>query len=198
VSDQDPRPQYPKYPGDGGDAFAAGQPPAPYPSAPPPAVERPPSIRTAVRLMLLAAAISLVSMVVGAATTSKDDVAEEVRKNTPNATQGDIDAAFAFGIVFAVIFGLITVGLWLWMAWKNGQGRSWARVVATVLFGLNAFSVAIGLLIASVADSDELNVQSSPVSTVLSVVNFLLALAILVLLWRKESSAYFDSVSHRR
>ena len=35
-----------------------------------------------------------------------------------------------------MIFGLAVIALWLWMARANGQGRTWARVLSTVLFGL--------------------------------------------------------------
>jgi len=34
-----------------------------------------------------------------------------------------------------VVFSLAWVALWLWMARANGRGRSWARIVSTVLFG---------------------------------------------------------------
>jgi hypothetical protein len=31
---------------------------------------------------------------------------------------------------------VIAVALWAWMAWANGRGRNWARIVSAVLFGL--------------------------------------------------------------
>ena len=31
---------------------------------------------------------------------------------------------------------MLGVALWLWMSRANGQGRNWARIVSTVLFGL--------------------------------------------------------------
>jgi biotin transporter BioY len=37
---------------------------------------------------------------------------------------------------FGVIDGLVLAALWLWMAWKTGTGRNWARVASTVFFGL--------------------------------------------------------------
>ncbi len=33
------------------------------------------------------------------------------------------------------IASLVVIALWLWMARENGQGRNWARILATVLFG---------------------------------------------------------------
>ena len=42
-----------------------------------------------------------------------------------------------------VIGGLIAIGLWLWMAWANGRGRGWARVLSAVLFGINTLTLVI-------------------------------------------------------
>ena len=36
----------------------------------------------------------------------------------------------------AIALGLVVIALWLWMARLNGQGRNWARILSTVLFGL--------------------------------------------------------------
>lgn len=37
---------------------------------------------------------------------------------------------------FGVIDGLVLAVLWLWMGWKTGAGRNWARIVSSVFFGL--------------------------------------------------------------
>ena len=39
-------------------------------------------------------------------------------------------------ITVTIVFGLVVIALWLWMARANGQGRNWARILSTVLFGL--------------------------------------------------------------
>ena len=33
------------------------------------------------------------------------------------------------------------IALWLWMARANGQGRNWARILSTVLFGLGTLEL---------------------------------------------------------
>ena len=33
------------------------------------------------------------------------------------------------------------IALWLWMARADGQGRNWARILSTVLFGLAALQL---------------------------------------------------------
>jgi hypothetical protein len=70
------------------------------------------------------------------------------------------------------------------MASANGKGRSWARIVATVLGALSVLS-----LLSSVAQG-----QLTTLNLIVSLVSLALAIAILVLLWRKESSAYYDAV----
>jgi hypothetical protein len=68
------------------------------------------------------------------------------------------------------------------MAVKNGQGRSWARVVATVLGALsilfNLFGLAGG--------------GATAASLVFSLVSLALAAAILFLLYRPESTRFYD------
>lgn len=190
MSDQDPQPQYPKYPGEGGDAFSAGQQPGQYPAAHEPEPERPQSVSTAVRLMQVGAGLSALGTIVSIATIGslKDSIADSMRDSDPNVSQSTIDAAYSVAIVAGVIGGVLAVLLWLWMAWKNGQGRSWARVVATVFGGLNLLSTIFSLT----------SPQADGLSISISLINLVLAGAILMFLWRKESSEYYDAVSRRR
>ena len=45
--------------------------------------------------------------------------------------------------VVAIVGGLVPWSrLWLWMARANGQGRNWARIMSTVLFGLATLDLA--------------------------------------------------------
>ena len=39
-------------------------------------------------------------------------------------------------ITVVMVGGLGAIALWQWMARTNGQGRNWARILSTVLFGL--------------------------------------------------------------
>jgi hypothetical protein len=184
----------PAYPG-------AEQPSAPYGSyptgpgggptgQPPAAPERPGSIALAVKLMLVGAGLSVLSLIYSLTTIGdlKDDIRTELVKDDPSVSQSTIDAAYGIAIGFAVVFGLIGALLWVWMAWKNGQGRSWARVVATVFFGLSL----VGLLFTLGGSSAE------PLSIVSSLISIVLGIVILVLLWRKESSAFYDDVAASR
>jgi hypothetical protein len=154
------------------------------------ATAQPSSIRLAVRLMWAGAALSVVSLIVTLATLDslKSDIRDSLRKSDANYTQSSLDAAYSIAIGGAVFAALVGVGLWLWMAWKNGEGRRWARVVATVLGGINLLSTLYTLTAG----------RSTAASMVLAVVNLVLAAVILVLLWRKESSDFYSARSQPR
>jgi len=177
---QPPAAPYGSYPTGPGTA------PQQRPAAPP----QPSSIALAVKLMWAGAAVSLISLVISLAGlgTLKDDIADQLREDDPSVSHSTIDAAFALGIVFAVVIGALGVLAWLWMAWKNGQGRSWARIVATVLGVLNVLSTLAGFA-SQTAES---------ITLVFSVVNLVLAVVILILLWRKESTDFYEGTAASR
>ena len=89
------------------------------------------------------------------------------------------------GLASTVVVGIIAVGLWVWMAWKNGQGRSWARIVATVFGALNVLFTLVGFT----------QPGTTTVTVIIGIVNMILAVVILVLLWKKESTEYYEAVS---
>jgi hypothetical protein len=68
------------------------------------------------------------------------------------------------------------------MAVKNGQGRSWARVVATVLGALNILFTLFGLV----------GETATSLTVVMSLISLALAGVILFLLFRPESSRFYD------
>lgn len=148
---------------------------------------RPPAVTRAVQLMGAGAVLSALSVVASLATyaTFADETDRQMRRTDPGVSQDAIDTAIAVGITFTVALGVLGVVGWLWMARKNAQGRAWARVTASVLGGLN---VVFTLL--AVAGG-----QFDPLSLVLSGLSVALAAVILVLLWRPESTAFYDAVS---
>jgi hypothetical protein len=65
------------------------------------------------------------------------------------------------------------------MAWKTGQGRGWARILSSVLFGLCTLD-QLSLLKSGVA-----------IGTIFEVVTWLVGLGAIILLWLSSSSEYF-------
>jgi hypothetical protein len=162
-----------------------------YPAGGSQMAQRPPqpsSVRTAMWLMYAGGALSLISAILVLALSGriKTDVDNALLKdNVTNSRDGkkvltlsQIHSVASAYVVIIVVVLLIAVALWVWMAWANGRGRPWARIVASVLFGLNTIFLLIGI---SRAGS----------STLVSGVGWLIGLVAIIMLWQRASSAYF-------
>jgi len=156
----------------------------PYPQGaaePEPGSQRtqpPESIRNAVKLMYAGAAVSLIVIIVALVTIGSAKTA--VHHAFPHYSPAKVRSA-AFGLVaYEVIIQVITIGLWLWMARANQAGKSWARIVSSVLFGLNTL-----ILLASLAR------PHATIGIVLLAVVWVIGLGAIFFLWRKDSSGYF-------
>ena len=158
---------YQPYPTSGSDQLSQQRPPAP------------PSIQTAVKLMYAGAALSAVGFIVGLATIGslKQDI---INSSTKKLTATQLHTAQVVGVATIIFLGLIGIGLWLWMARANAAGKSWARIVAAVLFGLNT----LGLL-SAVARPNALGTK------IFDILGWLVGLGATVFLWRRDSSEYF-------
>ena len=119
----------------------------PYPSSPegsvpePSRAEPPNSVRNAVRLMYIGAALSAVVVIVTLVTIAS--LKDAILPAYPDYTSAQLHNAEIAAVVTSVIGGVIAIGLWLWMAWANRRGRNWARIVAAVFFGINTLDLII-------------------------------------------------------
>ena len=155
----------------------------PYPSRGKPLAEAPrppapPSVVNAVKLMYIGAAVSTVSLIVAFIDIGGTKAA--IKRARPDLTATQVNQLNTFIITLAIVSGLIGIALWLWMARANGQGKNWARIVATVLFGL--------------ATLDLIGVFSQPktaIGLVFPVLTWLVGAATIWLLWRPDSTAFF-------
>lgn len=142
---------------------------------------QPQSVRTAVILMYVGAGISALAMIGILALSGriKNAVGRALRnaKTTKPLTATQIHAAETFYIVLVVVILVIAIAMWLWMAWANGRGRGWARIVASVFFGLNT----IWLIFSG----------ARTVTTLIFIgLGWLVGLAALILLWRRDTTQY--------
>jgi hypothetical protein len=141
---------------------------------------RPPApapVRTAVKLMYAGAAVSIVPLIIALATPIAGDLnAYHLRWGGHDLTAAQISQWRPLIIAVVAVLGLVVPALWLWMARTNGQGREWARILSTVLFGLATLHLLgnHGLVQVGVA-----------------VLTWLVGLAAVWLLWRPASSAFF-------
>jgi hypothetical protein len=139
----------------------------------------PRSVQTAVRLMYAGAGISAITFILGL--TTLGNLKHTIRTQHPHYTTSQVNAAADSSIALIVVVGLIGIGLWVWMAWANKRGKNWARITGTVLFVLYTLDMILGLSVQSAAAA----------SLVVSVVLWVIGLGTVIMLWRRESSAFF-------
>jgi len=162
----------------------------PYPSsgqsAEPLRPAAPAPVRTAVKLMYAGAAVSTVPLIIALAYAG-DIKAYHLRWNGHSLTAAQLSQWRPLIIAVAIVTGLVVPALWLWMARANGQGRDWARILSTVLFGVatldltSVFGTPIGVEVGVMAPGP------------IFVLTWLVGLAAVWLLWRPDSSAFFKS-----
>jgi len=176
----------------------------PYPSSGQPAeplrLPAPAPVRTAVKLMYAGAAVSTVTLIIALALIPAIKAA--LRTAHPSLTAAQISDVNTL-ITLAMVFGLAVIAVWLWMARANGQGRNWARILCTVLFGLVTLELirvrpqypggylahfVIGGHVYSVIHSV---FGATVLGLIVPVLLWLAGLAAVWLLWRPASGAFF-------
>jgi len=145
---------------------------------------RPPrTVLNAVRLMYAGAAIELATLI------------------TILVTEGSVRAAILHShpalwqvalvhLTADEIGAPIAIVLWVWLAWANGRGYDWARLVFTALFALTTLGLLGGLAghAATYARAD----------LIAGTVLWLVALAAVVLIFSKQSNQYYRHESAQR
>lgn len=190
MSDHGSTPPPPPPPGEGGNPgqYQGMQGMPSYESAPTAVpVERPASIAQAVKLMYVGAALSLLGIIVSL--LEKGAIRDTVQNSSAGKTMtpDELDSAVTLAMVSGIVAGLVGVALWLWMASANGKGRKWARIVATVFFAFSVLNFLGSFL------------QPTPaLSRILGIVMLALGAYILYLLYRPESSQYYEAQSAPR
>jgi len=180
---------YDPYPGGGG---PGGYQPYPGDAQMPPAQRgsAPPSVINAVRLMYAGAVISLIVLIINLITTKVSTLEANLRSqnSSSNLTAAQVSSIAHIEFVIVIVFGLLAVALWVWMARKSQAGRNWSRIVGTVFFGI--FTV---LLLLSFSRS-----VGSGIGLILDVILWLVGLGTVTLLWRKDSSAFFKPSQYQQ
>jgi len=173
---------------------SSGQPAGPLrPPAPVP-------VRTAVKLMYAGAAVSTGTLIIALALIPAIKAA--LRTAHPSLTAAQVSDVNTL-ITLAVVFGLAVIAVWLWMARATGQGKNWARIVCTVLFGLATLELirvrpqyrggyvarfVIGGHVYPVIHSA---LGAMVLGLIVPVLLWLTGLAVVWLLWRPACSAFF-------
>ena len=151
----------------------APAPPAQQPVGPPP-----PLVVTGFRLMLVNAVLEALAIIVAAATTSS--LRSAIETNQPTWSPSKVDSAVHVAVGTTVVFGVIITVLYLVLSWQVRNGKNWARIVTWVIAGLGVLGSLLSL-----------GNAASGGARVLSIIAGLIDIAIIVLLARNDSSAYF-------
>jgi hypothetical protein len=145
-------------------------------------VQKPPmpqSVLNAVRLMYAGAVVSLISVIISL--TSTGALKTAIRNHYPHYTTSQVNHLYNQILVTALVSAAIGILLWITMAWANGKGMGWARIVSSVLFAFNT----LGLVTSLTQPEAALNM-------IFEVLTWLIGLGAIVFLWRKESTGYFN------
>jgi hypothetical protein len=92
-------------------------------------------------------------------------------------------------ITLGAVVGLALIASWLWMARATSQGKTWARILSTVLFGLATLELLSAL---------EVIGKDGVAQAFFAGLTWLSGLAAVWLLWRPASSAFFKSAREMR
>jgi hypothetical protein len=141
---------------------------------------RPPrTVLSAVRLMYAGAALDVVALIV--ALVSRGRFKSAILSAHPHYTSAQLHTAENFRVGILVVGALIAVGAWLWMAWANGSGRSWARGVSVAFFVLGTLGLPI------------ISLRTARVAATLIVggLIWLVGLAVIVLIFNKSSGPFY-------
>ncbi|CAA9268876.1 MAG: hypothetical protein AVDCRST_MAG76-3261 [uncultured Acidimicrobiales bacterium] len=139
--------------------------------------EAPPAIKTSVAIVWAVVALSVISTIL--TFFLLDEIVESAGVELDSTEE---DAARIGGIVGAIIGFLIFGALWILLGTFLRKGANWARIVLTVLAGLGLLFGLFGLT----------RDQPGPFR-ILGVVQLVLMVALLVFMWRRESSDYIDA-----
>ena len=160
-----------------------------------PTATRPPAMSQAVMLLRLGAVLTVVGAVINVLLTDANNVGSSPFGGS--STTMDDSAVKAVTYVSAAITALVGVGLWLWMAWANGRGKSWARTVATVFACINGGFWMIGAVAVALIHTDYSG-QSWAVRLIalaVSLATLVVGLYALWLMYRPESDAFYAATS---
>lgn len=176
---------YPQYPG--GSGMPEPQPKPPLPD----------TVHNAFRLMLAGAALQAIGIISALAQigTIRDMIRDRVNERS-DASTIDVDSVVNVSIGSIIVVGLIGVALWLWMAFANRAGKNWARITATVFFGISTLSLLSSIAVRTSDSTTAMGSSGTTFGTVLNVLLWLVGLAVIILLWHNRSGPYFKRPSY--
>ena len=143
------------------------------------------TVRAAVKLMYAGAAVSTVNLIILMALIG--DARAYHAMLGYHLTAAQVSRLTTLFITVAILWALVPIALWLWMARACGRGRNWARIVSTVLFGV----ATLDLTGAFGPRGFRVSLVLTVFGPTIAVLYWLVGLAVVWLLWRPSSKAFF-------
>jgi hypothetical protein len=143
------------------------------------------TVRAAVKFMYAGAVVSTVNLIILMAVIG--DIKANHAVHGYHLTAAQVSRFTAGVITLWIVWSLVPVALWLWMARASGRGRNWARIVSTVLFG----AATLDLTGAFGPPGVRVSLVPTVFGPTVPVLYWLVGLAVVWLLWRPASRASF-------
>jgi hypothetical protein len=140
----------------------------------------PSSVVNAARVMYAGAVASLIAIVIDF--TAIGSLKSAIEKREPKWSLSQVTSAEHVAIAEFIIAGLIGAALWIFVAQVCRAGKSWGRILAAVLFGIDTLLQIVGGA-----------VPSGGGARIYAILIWLIGLAAIVLLWQRPSTEYFRS-----
>jgi hypothetical protein len=142
-------------------------------------------MRNAIGLMYAGAAYALV-YAIGVVIVASSIIARHPELTTDQAGSGHPTVGGVAALT--VLLSLIEIALWLGIARACRNGKGWARVTGTVLFGVHTLGF-LGVLANTY--------PGIGLTKVLTLLSWLIACGAVVFLWQRTSSAFFAGATAR-
>ena len=166
----------------------------PYPSkdqpSGQPSAQPPGPVRTAVLFMYAGAVVTVANAVLGIITIGS--IRDAIRHAHPQFTSAQVHAGAQSVLTFSLVLAALELFLWLFVARACLGGRNWGRITGTVLFALNTLLILATLVLPAGTVT-----ARATVGVVLTVLLWLAGLGAVIMLWRRESSAFFSATAGR-
>jgi len=143
---------------------------------------RPVDVTKAFALWLASVAVSLVGQLIAYPAASgmvRDAVRQGAESSGTPIGPAELETITRIGLALGVVFIVLLAAVWVLVGFKMRAGRNWARILITVVTVLGVISM--------LATADGF----SSLAAILALGQNLLAIAVVVYVYRPESSAYF-------
>jgi hypothetical protein len=149
----------------------------------------PATMRKAVRFMLAGAGVTAVFALFVVIVTIVDKNSIDVNGRPLTSSELTVD------IVATIVTYAVYIMLWVLMARFNRAGQKWARIVASVLFAIATFQLY------QTVDSlhgGQVITAADIIYIVITLASWIAGVGAIAMLWRSDSSAYFQAQTIRR